>query len=49
MALDKQRAGDDLPDAWIATAEQSQGERPCTFGHDLRRLLPASDLSLLDS
>lgn len=49
MALDKQLAGNDLPDAWIAAAVQSQGERLCTFDRDFRRLLPASDLMLLDT
>jgi hypothetical protein len=49
MALDKQLAGNDLPDAWIAAAVQSQGDRLCTFDRDFRHLLPASDMVLLDT
>lgn len=49
MALDKQLAGNDLPDAWIAASVQSLGERLCTFDRDFRRLLPAGDLVLLEA
>lgn len=49
LALDKQLAGNDLPDAWIAATVQSLGERLCSFDRSFRRLLPSGDLMLLDT
>lgn len=45
--LNQRLAGNDIPDAWIAAAAQTQGERLCTFDKDFKRLLPAADLMLL--
>ena len=49
LVLDKRLMGNDIPDAWIAAAVQAQGDRLCTFDKDFKRLLPASDLVLLDT
>jgi toxin-antitoxin system PIN domain toxin len=48
LTLDKQLTGNDIPDAWIAAAVQTQGEQLCTFDKDFRRLLPARDFVLLE-
>lgn len=47
LTLNQQLTGNDIPDAWIAAAVQTQGERLCIFDKDFRRLLPASDFVLL--
>jgi hypothetical protein len=48
LILNQQLAVNDIPDAWIAAAVQTQGERLCTFDKDFKRLLPAADLMLLE-
>ena len=40
LCLDKQRAGNDLPDAWLAAAVEQQAEHLVSFDRDFRKLLP---------
>ena len=40
LCLDKQLAGNDLPDAWLAAAVEQQAEHLVSFDRDLRKLLP---------
>jgi hypothetical protein len=45
--LDKQLAGNDLPDAWLSAAVTHRGEHLVTFDRDLRKLLTRSQFTLL--
>lgn len=47
LCLDKQLAGNHLPDAWLAAATLQLGEHLITFDADFRRLLPRSQLTVL--
>lgn len=40
LCLDKQLAGNDLPDAWLAAAVDQQAEHLVSFDRDFRTLLP---------
>jgi hypothetical protein len=48
LCLDKQLAGNDLPDAWLAAAVAQAGEHLVTFDRDFRRLLSRSRLTVLE-
>jgi hypothetical protein len=41
-------AGNAIADAWIAAAKAALSEHLVTFDRDLRRLLPARDLTVLE-
>ena len=47
LCLDKQLAGNALPDAWLAAAVIQQGEHLVTFDSDFRKLLPRNRLTVL--
>ncbi len=47
LCLDKQLAGNHLPDAWLAAATLQLGEHLVTFDTDFRRLLPRSQVTVL--
>ena len=47
LCLDKQLAGNHLPDAWLAAATLQLGEHLVTFDADFRRLLPRSQVTVL--
>jgi toxin-antitoxin system PIN domain toxin len=47
LCIDRQLAGNQLPDAWLAAAVEHQGEHLVSFDRDLRRLLPRSRFTLL--
>jgi len=40
LCLDKQLAGNDLPDGWLAAAVEQHAEHLVSFDRDFRRLLP---------
>ena len=40
LCLDKQLAGNDLPDAWLAAAVDLQAEHLVSFDRDFKKLLP---------
>jgi toxin-antitoxin system PIN domain toxin len=42
LCLDKQLAGNDLRDGWLAAAVEQQAEHLATFDRDFRKLLPRS-------
>lgn len=42
LCLDKQLAGNDLPDAWLAAAVEQLGEHLVSFDRDFRKLLSRS-------
>lgn len=42
LCLDKQLAGNDLPDAWLAAAVEQEAEHLTSFDRDFRKLLPRS-------
>lgn len=41
-------AGNAIPDAWIAAAVRARGEHLVTFDRDFRKLLPPSQLTILN-
>jgi toxin-antitoxin system PIN domain toxin len=47
LCLDKQLAGNHLPDAWLAAATLRLGEHLVTFDTDFRKLLPRSQVTVL--
>lgn len=47
LCMDKQLAGNHLPDAWLAAATLQLGEHLVTFDADFRRLLPRSQVTVL--
>lgn len=48
LCLDKQLAGNDVPDAWLSAAVAQVGEHLVTFDRDFRKLLPRSQFKLLN-
>ncbi|HYP31503.1 MAG TPA: TA system VapC family ribonuclease toxin [Burkholderiaceae bacterium] len=49
LCLDKQPAGNDLPDAWLASAVVQQAEHLVSFDRGFRKLLGRSQFTLLKS
>ena len=47
LCLDKQLAGNALPDAWLAAAVARMGEHLVSFDRDFRKLLTRSQFTLL--
>jgi toxin-antitoxin system PIN domain toxin len=47
LCLDKRLAGNDLPDAWLASAVVQQAEHLVSFDRDFRKLLSRSQLTIL--
>jgi len=47
LCLDKQLAGNDLPDAWLAAAVEQQASHLVSFDRDFRKLLPRGRFTLL--
>jgi len=47
LCLEKQLAGNDLPDAWLASAVIRQSEHLVSFDRDFRRWLTRSQFTLL--
>jgi toxin-antitoxin system PIN domain toxin len=47
LCLDRQLTGNDLPDAWLASATMHQGEHLVTFDSDFKRLLSRSQVTVL--
>jgi hypothetical protein len=47
LCLDKQLAGNDLPDAWLAAAVIHMGEHLVSFDRDFRKLLARGQVTLL--
>ena len=47
LCLDKQLAGNDLPDAWLSAAVEHLGEHLVSFDRDFRKLLARSRFTLL--
>ena len=48
LCLDKQLAGNSLPDAWLAAATMHFGEHLVSFDRDFRKLLGRSQFTLLN-
>ena len=48
LCIDKQLAGNAVPNAWLAAATIHLGEHLVTFDRDFRKLLGRSQLTLLD-
>jgi toxin-antitoxin system PIN domain toxin len=48
LCLDKQLAGNDLPDAWLAAAVAHLGEHLVSFDRDFRKLLARGQFTLLE-
>lgn len=48
LCLDKQLAGNDLPDAWLSAAVEHLGEHLVSFDRDFRKLLARSRFTLLE-
>ena len=47
LCMDKQLAGNELPDAWLAAAVEQHAEHLVSFDRDFRKLLPRARLTLL--
>lgn len=47
ICLDKQLAGNDVPDAWLSAAVAHLGEHLVSFDRDFRKLLPRGQFTLL--
>ena len=47
LCLDKQRGGNDVPDAWLSAAVAHLGEHLVSFDRDFRKLLARSQFTLL--
>jgi toxin-antitoxin system PIN domain toxin len=47
LCLDKQLTGNDLPDAWLASATLEQSEHLVTFDSDFKKLLSRSHVTVL--
>ena len=48
LCVDKQLAGNDLPDAWLAAATIHLGEHLVSFDRDFRKLIGHSQFTLLE-
>ena len=48
LCVDRQLAGNDLPDAWLAAATLHLGEHLVSFDRDFRKLIGRSQFTLLD-
>jgi uncharacterized protein len=48
LCLDKKLGGNDVPDAWLATAVTQLGEHLVTFDRDFRKLLARNRFTLLE-
>lgn len=48
LCLDKQLAGNDVPDAWLSAAVAHMGEHLVSFDRDFRRLLARGHFTLLE-
>lgn len=49
LCLDKQLGGNELPDAWLASAVDHQGEHLVSFDRDFRKLLGRARFTLLQA
>lgn len=49
LCLDRQLAGNDLPDAWLAAAVDQAGEHLVSFDRDFKKLLGRARLTLLQT
>lgn len=49
ICLDKQLAGNAVPDAWLTAAVAHMGEHLVSFDRDFRKLLPRGQFTLLTS
>lgn len=49
LCLDKQLAGNDLPDAWLAAAVDHLGEHLVSFDRDFKKLLARARFTLLQA
>jgi len=47
LCLDKQLAGNDVPDAWLSAAVMQLGEHLVSFDRDFRKLLARNQFTLL--
>ena len=47
LCLEKQLAGNDLPDGWLAAAVDHHAEHLVSFDRDFKKLLPRTRLTLL--
>lgn len=47
LCLDKQLAGNEVPDAWLSAAVAHMGEHLVSFDRDFRKLLPRGQFTLL--
>ena len=47
LCTDKNRSGNDLPDAWLAEATSYVGEHLVTFDRDSKKLPPRSYVTVL--
>jgi len=47
LCLEKQLAGNDVPDAWLSAAVAHMGEHLVSFDRDFRKLLPRGQFTLL--
>jgi toxin-antitoxin system PIN domain toxin len=48
LCIDKQLAGNDLPDAWLAAATIHLGEHLVSFDRDFKKLIGRSQFTLLE-
>jgi uncharacterized protein len=48
LCIDKQLAGNSLPDAWLAAAAMQLGEHLVSFDRDFRKLMGRSQFTLLE-
>lgn len=48
LCIDKQLAGNSLPDAWLAAATMQLGEHLVSFDRDFRKLMGRSQFTLLE-
>jgi toxin-antitoxin system PIN domain toxin len=48
LCLDKQLAGNDLPDGWLAAAVDHHAEHLVSFDRDFKKLLPRARFTLLE-
>ena len=47
LCLDRQLAGNEVPDAWLSAAVAQMGEHLLSFDRDFRNLLPRGQFTLL--
>ena len=48
LCIEKQLAGNAVPDAWLAAATTQLGEHLVSFDRDFRKLIPRSQFTLLE-